>query len=773
MNAVWTTVLADLKHRRLQAAVVAVLVLLGSANAALALTLLVQSSTAYATAFERQSGSHLQVTYDPSKIGAAQLKTSGNLIGATASAGPFLQSPVVRIEHGSAKYNLTLIGRSGPQAAVNLLQITVGRWAESADEIVITRSFARTFGIALGDRLALLSRNDKPAVTVVGEAVDVNQPDAASSDQSAWVLPESLPSLITTSSSLQMLYRFDRAPSADDLSGKMDRLTASLPPGAIAGSSSYINTQRVINSANAILLNLLLAFCIFTIVAAAAIVGNVVTAAVLDDYRDIGILKAVGFSPGQVVALFMGQMLVIALVGSIPGTLAGAVLSQTLLQQRAADLGLQAPSGFVPGVDAGIVAMMLLVVAVGALIPAWRAGRLSPVRAMTMAMAPTTVRQSRLGRLIAKLGLPRALSLGAGGAFVRPLRGGLTASGVLFGVATLTLAVGLLGTAGQYVKLHPSSHIQVQVDRIGTYPDEKVMGTLNSQPETGAVVAIHPGNALVPGVSDFVNIIASRGDLSQFGYRLTSGRWFQQPGDAVVSSGLLRVTHHKVGDTLDITLDGQPLRLHVVGTLLEGINLAHQIRIDWPTYLQAAPQGLPTSYLVHLRDGTDAAAYADRVQRSEPDFLAANVFGLEGVGPVIAMAQMTFLLGLLLALVAVAAVFNTLVLNTRERTQDTAILRALGMSPGATVLMVTSAAAVLGIVGGLLGVPAGMGFHHGILAAVSQVVGNDLPAEVYDVFNPVMLPLLAAAGVLIAVLGGLIPGRWASRLRVADVLHAE
>ena len=87
--------------------------------------------------------------------------------------------------------------------------------------------------------------------------------------------------------------------------------------------------------------------------------------------------------------------------------------------------------------------------------------------------------------------------------------------------------------------------------------------------------------------------------------------------------------------------------------------------------------------------------------------------------------------------------------------------------------MVTTAAAVLGIVGGILGMPAGMAFHHGILAAVSQVVGNDLPSEVYDVFNPVVLPPLVGAGVVIAVLGGLVPGRWASRLRVADALHAE
>jgi putative ABC transport system permease protein len=134
---------------------------------------------------------------------------------------------------------------------------------------------------------------------------------------------------------------------------------------------------------------------------------------------------------------------------------------------------------------------------------------------------------------------------------------------------------------------------------------------------------------------------------------------------------------------------------------------------------------------------------------------------------------MTFVLGVLLALVAIAAVFNTLVLNTRERTQDTGILRALGMSPGATVVMVTTAAAVLGMIGGIVGMPSGMAFHHGILAAVSQVVGNDLPSEVYDVFNPVMLPLLATAGILIAVLGGLVPGWWASRLRVADVLRAE
>jgi putative ABC transport system permease protein len=130
-------------------------------------------------------------------------------------------------------------------------------------------------------------------------------------------------------------------------------------------------------------------------------------------------------------------------------------------------------------------------------------------------------------------------------------------------------------------------------------------------------------------------------------------------------------------------------------------------------------------------------------------------------------------LTLLLGTVAALGVFNTVVLNTRERRRDLGMLKSIGMTPRqVTVMMVTSMAA-LGVAGGLLGVPLGIGAHHLIVPAMTDAVGIGLPTAMMDVWHAATLTLLVLAGVAIAVLGALIPARSAARLTIAQVLHNE
>jgi putative ABC transport system permease protein len=65
----------------------------------------------------------------------------------------------------------------------------------------------------------------------------------------------------------------------------------------------------------------------------------------------------------------------------------------------------------------------------------------------------------------------------------------------------------------------------------------------------------------------------------------------------------------------------------------------------------------------------------------------------------------------LLVAVAALGVFNTVVLNTRERRKDLGILKSIGMTPRQLIAMVATAMAAVGTVGGLAGVPAGVLAH--------------------------------------------------------------
>ncbi len=106
------------------------------------------------------------------------------------------------------------------------------------------------------------------------------------------------------------------------------------------------------------------------------------------------------------------------------------------------------------------------------------------------------------------------------------------------------------------------------------------------------------------------------------------------------------------------------------------------------------------------------------------------------------------ILALVLVIVSVAGVFNALLLNTCERTQDIATLKALGMTPGQVIGMVIASAVVLGSLGGLLGVPLGIWLHQLLLGlTTSSAIGTPLPDAFYQgTFSPAILPLLALGG---------------------------
>ena len=67
-----------------------------------------------------------------------------------------------------------------------------------------------------------------------------------------------------------------------------------------------------------------MAFGVLGLVVAVLIVANVVSGAVVSGFRHIGVLKALGFTPNQVVAVYLVMVCVPATAGALAGTALGA-----------------------------------------------------------------------------------------------------------------------------------------------------------------------------------------------------------------------------------------------------------------------------------------------------------------------------------------------------------------------------------------------------------------------------------------------------------------
>ena len=780
MNAVLTKVLGDLRRRRLQAAVIAMVIFLASGTTTLGLTLLQTASDPWERAFEAQKGAHLTVHFDRHKVDTQQLAGTPALIGASASAGPWPLVYGAAFELGTHKYQLDAVGRDSPQSDVEILPLVAGRWVEGPGEIVITRAFADFNHVRLGDRLLSLGSLEKPALVVVGEAVDVDEGGAELSRQSAWVSESQLP-LLAPDWGYTMVYRFPQAPTTSEVTDKVARLEASLPPGAVQYSLDYSAFKFLFNITNQLVVTFLLAFGIFALLACAATVANLVSGIVIASYREIGVMKAVGFTPLQVVVTLVGQMLVPALVGCVLGIPAGVALSIPLVDRAAASLALPSEPPFAPAMALATLLVVTAVVLLAAVLPGLRAGRLSAVGAISLGSAPSGGRRSLVGSWLRRLPLPQPLALGSGDAFARPQRAAFTVLAVLVGVTTLVFASGLRTSLQDLIDLSPANGLgnpntDITVQRSIAYPDQKVMATLAAQHETDLIIGEALSLEKVPGLEGRlpVWVVAYRGDSARLGIPVIRGRWFSAPGEVVAPRATLEASHLKVGDRFQALIRGRPVKLQVVGEIFSGSFLGYEIDMDLSTLALAAPGMQPTDYLVKLKPGSDADAYARRVQATEPDFLDASANRIHrSDSPVDTMNSVMLVLAAVLALIAVAGVFNTLLLNTRERARETAVLKALGMTPLQVLAMVGASAVLLGSVGGVLGLPAGVAVHRAMMQALASLVGNHLPDSFFRVFSVPGLILLALAGVAVALVGSLLPARWAARTRVAEVLHSE
>src|SRR5262249_5872953 len=153
-----------------------------------------------------------------------------------------------------------------------------------------------------------------------------------------------------------------------------------------------------------------------------------------------------------------------------------------------------------------------------------------------------------------------------------------------------------------------------------------------------------------------------------------------------------------------------------------------------------------------------------------PDYLSVMPGDRSGVTSSInVLNTVLVVLVVILAAIAVAGVFNTLLLTTHERVRDTATLKALGMTPGQVIGMVVATASVLGVVGGIIGVPVGIWLHQTLLTLMGAAIGEVLPSGItQEAYNPLVLPLLAWAGVVVAVIGAVLPAWLAARQPVVE-----
>ncbi|OSP44203.1 hypothetical protein B7767_06145 [Streptomyces sp. 13-12-16] len=299
----------------------------------------------------------------------------------------------------------------------------------------------------------------------------------------------------------------------------------------------------------------------------------------------------------------------------------------------------------------------------------------------------------------------------------------------------------------------------------------KVRAAVESQPGLASYYGKLRAEVVVAGAPGSVQADLYEGDARDGGYELLSGHWITGKGQVVVPTRFLERTGTEVGDTVRVSYGKEHAGLKIVGESFDTSGDRLRIHADMADF----PSAEPSTFLVEVRSGVSADDFARRlasvVRPLGGD--ATTVPPAEREGVILVMSAMAVLLTLMLVAVAGLGVLNSVVLDTRERVHDLGVCKAIGMTPRQTVSLVLASVAVIGGLGGLTGVPAGYVLHRLVMPVMTRAVGTAVPPSVLDVYGPARLLLLGLGGVVLAVLGALVPAGRAAGTRTATALRTE
>ncbi len=835
MDATSTISIAALRRRRLQGAVIALMVGLACFGATLALDVLVGSTAPFDHAFAVANGAHLVITFEPARADAAAVAGTATATGVVDSAGPWPVGDIAIQEQSQpAKAGpfaghtpvriVSASGRDRADSSVDRMTLTAGRWWQGPDEIVLSTWLADELGVRVGDELVVQAGQGTAAEVAAPPLPGASPgPDAAGPPTTnlrvvgiggsvsthgpgdrvdAWLDPVTLTSIAGAGNlSAQMLYRVANPEAPAGLAAAAAAIEAALPAHAVESTTTWLATKAGVDDTASLMVPILLAFSTFALLAAAFAVVNIVSGIVIGGRRQIGLLKSVGFTPRQVTFALVGQIAIPAAIGAALGTVAGSVASQPVLAQAALAYGVPALLTLPPVVLLGVPLGALVVVVVAAAGPAWRAGRWTAIEAMGRGSTPSESAFSRQVRqAAAALPFSESIRLGAGRSASRPLRAGMTLGAIAVGVAALTFTFGLEGSLRQVaVGMFRNQAAPVRVELRGkpgtqsvpapgqpntarptpaAMSPQQVEAVIAAQPGVVRWVAIGQSPVTVPGLTQPVPFVAYRGDSTLLGYVLTAGRWFSGPGEVVAPDNFLAASGLQIGDHVTVTAGSTPIDLTIVGSIFDNAREARDnlvLRGDWSTMAAAVPGLSPSSWEVATSSIIEPADWAHELRQATSGAADAEVAeSVDSSTGFLLFESVVAMLGLLLIAVSLGGVFNTMLLDGRERARETAILKALGMTPRQVSAMVVASIVPLGLLAGLIGVPVGLALQRAVLSDMARTaLASTVPESMLNTLAAPVLIGMVVGGIGLAVLGAWLPARRAARAAIAPVLQSE
>jgi len=653
--------------------------------------------------------------------------------------------------------------------------IVAGRGLEEGrtGEAVLGVSLARFFGIEVGDEIRLALPQGPQSLRVVGLSTDslwCAYPTC--SPQNLYVLPESFAGMTGGGAEPNYLLgvRLTDPAQADSF---VSEVVKEAGPVQIVTALSWLTMRTGTQLLHGLTTSSLMVFAVTAIAAAALITVNLLGGAVLSQFREIAILKTLGFTALQVQLLFALQNLVLGLLGGVLGVAAGQAAAGSMLIALAENMGNPAILRFRPEVGSLVLAITVAVALGVGLLATWPATFIRPVNALRDGFAAARSRTPWPVRLLSALRAPAPVILGVKDVTARPARAILTTMSLTICIVTITISVGV----GQF-----SRQLNTDLDILGMpydlmvgakepYTAGEAEAILRSLPEVEAIAHRTQLGVMATEQQVAFRLDLVGGDWRSIPWQLTEGRLPEGPNEILLATGMIRQLGVNVGDSLSLRVGGETVLWRVVGTYRNPMELGRVGLTTLEAVRQVVPEIEAAGLLVRVREGADPARVRQALlDQSNYRVAVALMRTFIAGGFVQEMVDQVKVLALLMSVIAALSMLNTALLTAREQVKEVGIRKAMGMTPAQVLIAVGAGGAWVGLLGSAAGVPGGLWLHSFMTnTMIRQLTFGDVPLG----WSPAAIGLLVLGGTALAVIAALPAAAWAGRLVTAQALRAE
>jgi putative ABC transport system permease protein len=705
----------------------------------------------------------------------------------------------VRLKLGGRWYRTQLSGIDFAEQRLNLIQPIAGQAIPEDRQLLIDQTTLFLTDFALGDvAIVEIADGSRYEMPIVGQVRDLNSnPSINSGGINAYTTPDTFGWLGKSTDYNSLVFAAaERKTDYQHIQNVTTEVKDKIEASGWHVFGSILLAEPGVSPVNFILeaIRIVLGFmAIVSLLLSAFLVFNTMSALMVSQIKQIGIMKSIGASTSDLSVMYLVLVLIFGIlafaIAVFPAVWASRAFAEFIAGPRMLDLEI-APLQFRPGVIALQLIVSLLVPVAGAFPAIFTGTRKTVHEAISTHGLGDNFGASILDRM---LGYARSITgpwiLSAGNVLRNKQRVFLTLGTLVLGGAVFIGVVSVRTSAARTVdELGEAYGFDVEVQLAQAYRTQKLLRYAQQIPGVEAVEGwLNTVGTLVDSSGELGNairILAPPRGSELANPKIVAGRWLLPSDDnaLVVDSSLQReYPNLSVGDTLRLRINGRDRDWTIVGIYQYlGVNFIYTAytnydyladltgEVDKSRRLQLVTESHDSDYQQAVAEQFDAF-FKDagvRVNSVETSTALRNVL-TEQFNIVVAVLTA---MALLITVVGGLGLAGTMGMSVMERNREIGVMRVVGAGDGLVIRIILVEGLVLAFISWVAAIilawPVGF--------TLSRVIGQELvngPLSYAYSFPGMVVWLILV--LLTAAAASYAPARKAANLQVREVLAYE